>query len=91
MKLTAIASIAALAMTAACAQSPESIQPAYVTGTYDCAESRANVARLSSQQQSAVTGDFVGVLLIGLPISSMSGSDVEAELAIAKGQLANCV
>ena len=42
---------------------------------------------LSAAQQSAATQDTVGVLLLGVPIASMSGGDKEAQLASEKGKL----
>ena len=42
---------------------------------------------LSARQNQTANNDAIGVILLGLPTSSMNGKDVEAELSIAKGQL----
>jgi hypothetical protein len=34
---------------------------------------------------SEVTGDTIGVLLIGIPVSSMSGNDLEGQIGASKG------
>jgi len=47
----------------------------------------ANLENLSAKQRSAASGDSVGVFLLGLPLSSMSGNDQETNIAVAKGQL----
>jgi hypothetical protein len=46
-----------------------------------------SLENLSAKQKATATGDTVGVLLIGLPTSSMSGNDSEAEISIVKGRL----
>lgn len=52
-------------------------------------ETKINQAleNLSSEQKAAASGDAWGVFLLGLPLSSMSGNDKEAAIAVAKGQL----
>ncbi|MEL7259468.1 MAG: hypothetical protein AAFN80_16795 [Pseudomonadota bacterium] len=42
---------------------------------------------LSSQQKQTQAGDAWGVFLLGLPVSSMSGSDKETEIAVTKGRI----
>ncbi|MGZ9809943.1 hypothetical protein ACXN5S_05715 [Pseudoroseicyclus sp. H15] len=42
---------------------------------------------LSAAQRSADTGDTIGVLLIGLPLSSMGGGDREAQIVIERGKM----
>lgn len=49
---------------------------------------RARLAGLSAAQNSAATGDAVGVFLIGLPTSTMFGGDKESEVAASKGKVA---
>lgn len=46
-----------------------------------------DLTNLSAAQKSAASGDAWGVFLLGLPVSSMSGNDKEAAIAIAKGRL----
>lgn len=84
-----------LAVTA-CAAAPESIQATYVPETpfqaMSCDQLAAEQARLamsleqsSTQQRNARTNDTVGVLLVGLPLSSMSGSNVATTIAQQRG------
>ena len=47
---------------------------------------KERLALLSNQQNKAATGDALGVFLIGVPVSSMSGGDHETEIAILKGR-----
>jgi hypothetical protein len=42
---------------------------------------------LTARQNQTANNDTIGVLILGLPTSSMNGKDVEADLSIAKGQL----
>ncbi len=46
--------------------------------------SRLGIA--SNAQQRAATGDALGVFMIGVPVSSLAGTDRETEVAILKGQ-----
>lgn len=88
--------LAALTL-AACAKGPDAIAPVSMTGAYDhlsCARAaetltaeRANLAALSAKQKSAVTGDAIGVFLIGVPVSSLAGEDNEGAIATSKGKV----
>ncbi len=90
---------AALAATlAACAKRPDAIAPVATTmaayASLSCAElARAEegeakaLAVLSDQQNSAATGDAVGVFLIGVPVSTVAGGDKAGEIAASKGRL----
>lgn len=89
---------AAMAAVTACAPTPESIAPAYVSElpyrSYTCEQLGEENARLnqalstsSVAQNSARTNDTVGILLIGLPIGSMSGQSIAPQIALYKGQL----
>jgi hypothetical protein len=40
----------------------------------------------STAQRNAADGDFIGVFLIGVPVSSLVGADREAEIATLLGQ-----
>ncbi|MBN8934732.1 MAG: hypothetical protein J0I13_00135 [Rhizobiales bacterium] len=82
---------------AACAKSPESISAAYISDVsyrplscQDLAVESARVnealARASTQQENARTNDVVGVLLIGVPVSSLSGDNIAPEIARYKGE-----
>lgn len=82
---------------AACAQSPDAIAPVSMAGAFDnvsCDYARAallaerqTLASLSSAQSSAVAGDAVGVLLIGVPVSSLTGGDKAGSIAASKGKV----
>jgi hypothetical protein len=98
MRAFTIATSSAALALGACAQSPESIQPAYVSpATYSqwtCPQLAEESGRLqtalsqtSQQQHDARTGDTLGVLFLGLPVSSMSGSNVAPEVARLKGTI----
>jgi len=91
--------LAALACTAVagCAQSPESISPAYISEvgyrSWTCKDLGEESQRLSAAlanasrlQENARTGDTVGVILLGLPTASMSGQNVAPEVARLKGE-----
>lgn len=81
----------------ACAQSPDAIAPVSMIGAYDnvsCSKARAlltqeqnTLASLSAAQKKAVSGDAVGVFLIGVPVSSLSGDDKEGAIAASKGKV----
>ena len=81
-----------------CAKSPESISPSYISDvpyqSWSCAQLGQEELRLnealsvaSAQQKKARTNDTVGVILIGLPVSSLSGDNIAPEIARLKGQL----
>lgn len=95
MKMTV--SIAAIATLTACAQSPDAIAPVSMAGVYNgvscqnaadlLAAERQTLASLDARQRQAVSGDAVGVFLIGIPVSSVSGNDVAGTLAASKGKV----
>lgn len=81
-----------------CAQQPENIAAVEVGtdaySTMNCRQLAAeelavnqSLENSSADQRRAANGDAWGVFLLGLPVSSMSGNDREAEIAIARGQL----
>jgi hypothetical protein len=90
--------VAALCAAAtACAPTPESIAPAYVSEvpyrSWTCDQLGEENARLqqalataSQQQSNARSNDTVGVILIGLPVGSMSGQSIAPQIALYKGQ-----
>jgi hypothetical protein len=96
MKLT-ILPILAVAGLAACAQSPGSIAPVSMGNAYaglSCTDARTmldqerqTLAALESAQQGAVVGDAIGVFLLALPVSSLTGGDREGEIATSKGKV----
>jgi hypothetical protein len=85
------------AVAAACAPTPESIQPAYVSEvpfqSWTCQQLGEEQLRLSSalasasgQQNTARSNDVAGVILLGLPIGSMSGQSIAPQIARYKGE-----
>jgi orotate phosphoribosyltransferase-like protein len=91
-----VAILAALTLTA-CAKKPESISASYISErnylTLDCSSLSEEDSRLSSaystaatQQNNARTNDIVGVALLGLPVSSLSGDNIAPEIARLKGE-----
>jgi len=86
------------ACVGACAPTPESIAPAYVSEvpyrSYTCEQLGEEQVRLnqalataSAQQSNARSNDTVGIILIGLPVGSMSGQSIAPQIALYKGQL----
>lgn len=87
-----------VASIAACAKSPDKIAAVEVGANayaqYSCSQLQAeeltitqDLANLSAAQQNAASNDALGVFLLGLPLSSMSGNDKEALIAVAKGKI----
>lgn len=87
----------AAALAAGCAKSPESIAPAYISplsyqslACDQLAEENARVsaalAQASQQQRDARTNDTVGVIFLGLPVSTLSGGNVADQVARLKGE-----
>lgn len=82
---------------AGCAKSPESISPSYVSDvgfqSWSCEQLGGESLRLhealaqaSTQQQGARRNDIIGVVAIGLPVSSLSGDNIAPEIARLKGE-----
>lgn len=93
-RITAVLSAAAL--VTACAATPESIAPAYVSDlqfqSLTCEQlveetSRVELAltQASAQQNRARSNDTLGVIFLGLPVSSLSGGNVAEQIAQLKG------
>lgn len=89
--------IAALLLSA-CAKQPDKIAAIEVSGDpyrgYSCKQLKSEHLKISQEleaasadQKRAAEGDALGVFLLGLPVSSMSGSDKEATIAVAKGRI----
>ncbi len=92
----AIVGLAVLA--SACARRPDAIVPVAIPADVYMAMSctrlaselvneQTKLAALSSAQNSAATGDAVGVFLIGVPASSVFGGDQEGNVAVSKGKV----
>ncbi|MCG6122059.1 MAG: hypothetical protein MEP57_05055 [Microvirga sp.] len=97
MKSFAIVFCAAGLALAACAKHPDSIAPSYVSEvgyqSWSCAQLGEETQRLSSalaaastRQEQARSNDVMGVILIGLPVSSLSGDNIAPEIARLKGE-----
>jgi hypothetical protein len=91
------ASVIVAAALCGCAKSPQSISPAYISDiTYkplSCQDLAIESARISqalaaasTQQENARTNDTVGVIFLGLPVSTLSGDNVAPEIARLKGE-----
>ncbi len=89
--------IALVIAVAACAKSPESISPSYISEMHyrgwTCDQLGQEEVRLiqalavaSQQQEKARSNDIVGVIFIGLPVSSLSGDNIAPEIGRLKGE-----
>lgn len=92
-----IAILGLVVLVAACAQKPEDIQASYISpNTYtnlNCAQLRAEAARVdnaytraAAAQNKARSNDTAGVILLGLPVSSLSGANQAAQIGDLKGR-----
>ena len=97
MKFPIVFAALSAAVLASCAKSPESISPAYVSEvgyqSWSCQQLAEESGRLTSayavaaqQQEKARSNDIAGVILIGIPVSSMSGDNIAPEVARLKGE-----
>lgn len=99
MKLVQLGTlITAAALAAACAKRPDEIAAVPMdTASYEGMSCRslaveetritADLDTLSAAQASAADSDALGVFLLGIPWSSMSGNDKETLISVAKGRL----
>lgn len=80
-----------------CAAPPSAIAPAYTSQvpyeSYTCKQLGQESQRIdaalttaSAEQDKARQGDTVGVIFLGLPVSSLSGQNVAPQIASLKGQ-----
>ncbi|MCT4557352.1 MAG: hypothetical protein N4A61_04755 [Pelagimonas sp.] len=90
--------ISTLFLAAACAKNPDEIAAVEIGKNeykgYSCKrltqtklEHTQALENASANQKKAATGDAVGVILLGLPISSMAGGDEETNIAVTKGHI----
>ena len=81
-----------------CAAKPEAIPPSYVSHmgymNFTCEQLGQEQARLvaalstaSDAQRQARSNDTAGVILLGLPVSSLSGSNQASNIGRLKGEL----
>ncbi len=84
-------------MLGACAQSPEDIPPIYMSQLpfdgWTCKQLEVESHRLQNElavayarQEQTATGDTIGIVLVGLPLASMSGRDGAPEVGRLKGE-----
>lgn|GEM_PF-446579 len=94
---TAISLVAGIGILAGCAKSPESIAPAYTSEMlyrdWTCEQLGRESMRLatalataSAQQEQARSNDIAGVILLGLPVASLSGDNIAPQIARLKGE-----
>jgi hypothetical protein len=97
MKLRTIAGLALAVTAVGCAKAPESIAPAYVStvpySSWSCKQLGEETQRIdaayataATQQKQARGNDIAGVILIGLPVSSLSGDNIAPQIAQLKGE-----
>jgi len=98
MKLRKTLFVGAVAlMVTACANRPESISASHVShhkyADLDCTQlttalvdARSNLGQFSEKQDSKANADAVGVFLLAIPFSKLSG-DYEADVAKWKGEV----
>lgn len=83
---------------AACAEAPDSIQAAYTSPIHynglSCNQLNAEKARLSNalasasaKQDQTRTADAVGIVLLMVPVGTVSGGNIAPQIASDKGQL----
>ena len=98
MKFSIALLIASTVTLTACATKPENITPQYVsTVQYNeltCSQLGVELARsedalavASGEQKKARSNDTLGVIFLGLPVSSLSGSNKAAYIGQLKGQV----
>jgi hypothetical protein len=96
MKPVVALSLMLLAL-AGCANRPSSIHASFVSherfvglNCYALAQrmdtSETNLAELAAKQDAKADGDALGVFLVGVPVSKLTG-DYEAEIARTKGEI----
>lgn len=98
MKLWKWAAPCAVVLVASCAKNPEAIvplsMPANAYSGLSCDQLNAEFQKSAGalhgvevQQRQAVTGDAIGVFLIGVPMSGLTGADKEGAVAQRKGEV----
>ena len=96
MTIRTLTVIATLTLCA-CAKAPESIAPSYVSPLsyrgYDCSQLAEESVRVSEalmtaseQQRRARANDTLGVIFLGIPVSSLSGGNVASQVGKLKGE-----
>jgi hypothetical protein len=95
--LAAAGSAALMALMLGCAKAPEDIAPAPVSDaayqSWSCDQLAKEQERLATAYAAAAkeqarvrSDDTAGVILLGLPVSSMAGQDIAPQVARLKGE-----
>jgi hypothetical protein len=95
---TSLLLVSALTYLSSCATKPEAVPPSYVSHMgymdFNCKQLGQEQARLiaalssaSDAQRRARSNDTVGVIFLGLPVSSLSGSNQASNIGRLKGEL----
>ena len=98
MRLQLLVMVVGLALSG-CATAPQNVKAVYVSPipyrALSCAELDEEAGRLAiamqssyHQQDRARSNDQLGVIFIGLPVSSLAGSNVAQSIAQQKGEVA---
>ena len=95
--MTRTIALALIAVTAACAPRPDAIAPVSMGNAYAAYDCRAAAADLAAERQkltgleqaqrNAATGDAIGVFLIGVPTSSLTGGNKAGDIGASKGKI----
>ncbi|MDT8855055.1 hypothetical protein RNZ50_08500 [Paracoccaceae bacterium Fryx2] len=93
----AILALIAGSIATGCSPRADAVSAVSMTGAYDhltcsqarndLASQRVNLASLEKKQNGAATGDAIGVFLVLIPVSKLTGGDVAGELAASKGKV----
>ncbi len=86
-----------ISLLSACAKGPEAIVPVSMGNAFvamPCTQAekhlvdeRATLTALEQKQRNTQVGDAIGVFLVLVPLSSVTGNDVEGEIATSKGKV----
>lgn len=96
-KSIAFIALLSLAAATACTPRADAVAPVSMTGAYDkmsCSKAknelsteRVKLAALEKKQNGAATGDAIGVFLVLVPVSKLTGGDVAGDLGTSKGKV----
>lgn len=95
MKLVSLLAGTIIVLTTACTPRAGSIAPVSMTGAFDhlsCSKARnelnserTKLATLEKKQNGAATADAIGVFLVLVPVSKITGGDNAGEVGTSKG------
>ena len=97
MKSSILIALSLSIAAAACTPRADAVAPVSMTGAYDkmsCSNARKSLdaerqtlATLAKRQNSAATTDAIGVFLILVPVSKLTGGDAAGDLGTSKGKV----